>query len=243
MFKTVRLVTATLTIAAAMDHAALAQTDVRLSHVAAELGYTYAWLGPENAVALTRPGVVILVRPGENFVEVNDRTEMTESAPRAERGELYVTPALANQIRRISGNAPVRPHASGVSSAPVPRGAVVAQRSTSGVISLDARPLAGSEALLISGSGPAAVPLTITLLATVSSDVPTAVVSRTDIVAGADGRFQTAIPIAPDYVRGSILTVTATAANGASSRGVNVVVGPPNGGVTVPIETLPKSVR
>lgn len=243
MFKTVRLAVTTLSVALAADQAAFAQSDVRLSRVAAELGYAYAWLGPQGAVSLTRPGVVILIRPGENFVEVNDRTEMTQSAPRADRGEIYVAPALADQLRRISAGVPVhQPRSSGVSSAPAVRN-VVAQRSATGTISLDARPLAGSEALLVSGQGPASVPLTITLLATVSSDIPTAVVSRTDAVTGPDGRFQTAIPIAPDYLRGSIITVRAMSANGVSSGDAKVVVGPPNGGVAVPVEALPKSMR
>ncbi|MBC5810175.1 MAG: hypothetical protein GIW95_04860, partial [Candidatus Eremiobacteraeota bacterium] len=49
--------------------------EVSLQQAAAELGFTYAYLGPEDAVSLGKPGVTILIRPGQRLFDVNDRTE------------------------------------------------------------------------------------------------------------------------------------------------------------------------
>jgi hypothetical protein len=82
----------TAAFAAVTSSAIAARGDASLTQVASSLGYTYSYLGPEDAVQLGRPGVTILVRPGEKLFDVNDRTEsMGGSAPKFVQNDLYVS--------------------------------------------------------------------------------------------------------------------------------------------------------
>jgi len=114
-----------------------------------------------------------------------------------------------------------------------------ADDSAHGVITMEARQLQGAEALDVEGTAPARVPVTITLLAVVSSDIPTIVVSRHDVVTDVNGRFGAVIPIASAYERGTVLRVVATSAPDVASATTELVVQAPNTGVTVPLEQLP----
>jgi hypothetical protein len=105
---------------------------------------------------------------------------------------------------------------------------------------MEARQLQGSEAITVEGSAPASAPVTITLLAVVSSDVPTVVVSRNDVVTDANGRFEAIIPIASAYERGTLLRVVATSSPGVASAQTQLVMEAPNNGVTVPLEQQPR---
>ena len=109
-------------------------------------------------------------------------------------------------------------------------------------VSLTAQPIAGSEAISVSGNAPSGSPVTITLLATISQDVPTIVVSRHVVLPDSSGRFQDRIPIAAAYERGTLLRVFAASA-GQASASAQLVVGPPNGGVVVPLEQEPSGTQ
>ena len=214
--------------------ASSAQADLPLARVAHQSGLGYAWLGVERAVSLTRKGLVIVVRPGANEYEVNDRVEVAAQAPRYAAGDLYVSPALAERIEALARSA-----ARSAASAARPRavGAGASQAgSLSGQLAIEAQPLAGREAIVVNGQAPQGAPVTITLFGTLSSDLPTVVLSRHDVQADVNGRFQAVIPIASDYVRGSILHVVATSAPGVGSASAQVIVGPPNPQVSVPAE-------
>src|ERR1700680_2233758 len=94
---------ASVAFAAVTPAAIEARGDVAISRVAAELGYAYAYLGPEDAVSLSRPGVTILVRPGERLFDVNDRTEAMDGAvPRFSRNDLYVSEQFVARLRAIA---------------------------------------------------------------------------------------------------------------------------------------------
>lgn len=105
-------------------------------------------------------------------------------------------------------------------------------------VSLTAQPAAGSEAISVSGTAPPGSPVTVTLLATISQDIPTIVVSRNVVLPDSSGNYQARIPIAAAYERGTILRVFATS-GGQTSAAVQLTVGPPNGGVAVPLEQEP----
>ncbi|HZT13058.1 MAG TPA: hypothetical protein VFA29_09650 [Candidatus Baltobacteraceae bacterium] len=119
--------------------------------------------------------------------------------------------------------------------APAPR-AVAADTPAQNSISLEARQLQGAAAISVYGSAPPTAPVTITLLAVVSSEVPTIVVSRHDVVADVSGRFGAVIPIAPAFERGTILRIIATSLPGVGSASAQLVASPPNDGVDVPLE-------
>jgi len=118
------------------------------------------------------------------------------------------------------------------------KGTHVAQADTvaHGFISLEASQLQGAEAIVVEGSAPPNSPITMTLLAVVSTDVPTIVVSRQDVITDVNGRFRAIIPVAPAYERGTILKVVATSLPGVSPASAQLVMNAPNAGVSVPLE-------
>jgi hypothetical protein len=160
-------------------------------------------------------------------------------------------PALpAGAAARVpADDAAARPtflHGSGIVVVPQPRRsspAAAADAETSatsdstahGALTLEARQLQGAEAIYVAGSAPVNAQVTITLLATVSPDVPTILVSRHDVVTDATGRFGAVIPIASAYERGVVLTVLASSTSGAVSAPAHLVTDAPNAGASVPL--------
>ena len=222
--------------------AAASTRDVALRHIAQQLGYDYTYLGPQDAVTLARPGVTILLRPGESTFDVNDRTETTTEAPRFYRDDLYVSVDLANQLAEIASRYPRTQRVVVVGQAQQPA-AAPAEADVHGVISLDVRQVPGSEEVTVSGQAPPSVPVLLTVLSTLSQDIPDIVVGRHEVAADESGRFSAIVPIAPDYLRGSILTLVATSLPGVRKASAQIVVGPPNGTVSVPAEQIPPGIR
>lgn len=105
-------------------------------------------------------------------------------------------------------------------------------------LTLEARQLQGAEALSVTGNAPAGSQVTITLLATVSQDIPTIVVSRHNVVSDATGRFGAVIPIASAYERGTLLNVLATSVSGVTPAQAQLITGAPNEGVSVPLDSI-----
>jgi hypothetical protein len=231
MYKSIMaLVLAVLGIAVVGSNARAQATSYSLATVASHNGYNVQWLLPERSVRLYRPGLVIVIRPGAIQYEVNNRVEFADAAPRYVNGDLLVTSSLAARLARLASIAAVASMpAPGVRFAQAPPVA-----SVSGPITLDVHPQAGSEALTVSGHAPSAAPVTITLLATLSPDLPTVVVSRHDVQPDANGQFQATISIASDYLRNSTIRVLATSSAGATPASATVTVGAPNAGSTVP---------
>lgn len=221
--------------------AAAASHDVALRHIADQLGYDYAYLGPQDAVTLERPGVTILLRPGETTFDVNDRTETTSQAPHFYRNDLYVSTDLANQLAEIASRYPRTQRVIVVGQQPQP--APSAEADAHGAISLDVRQVPGSEAIVVSGQAPSSVPVMLTVLGTLSKDIPDVVVGRHEVASDVSGRFSAIVPIAPDYLRGSILTLVATSLPGVRKASAQFVVGPPNGTLSVPAELVPPGIR
>lgn len=209
-----------------------------LAGVAARAGYAYQWQPDRAYVVLSRPGIVVVLRPGESVYQVNNQTAVADESPSYSRGDLYVTPALASRLAALASRSPSMVRNAG-------RATVVAQSdSAHGAISLDVQPLQGSEAIYAGGTAPPNAPVTITLLATVSTDVPTIVVSRQDVVTDVNGRFGAVIPIASAYERGTILKIVATSLPGVVPASAQLVINAPNPGVKVPLEqTTPHPAR
>ncbi|MGZ3499299.1 MAG: stalk domain-containing protein [Vulcanimicrobiaceae bacterium] len=212
------------------------QQELPLARVAASAGLTYSWLSAERAVSLMRPGIVIVIRPGQSLYEVNDRVESSATAPRYANNDIYVSASFAEHITQLARQAQLRSQdiqnlerAYGAAAAPT-------APAVSGSISLDVHPLQGSEAVIVTGHAPPTAPVMITLLATLSSDLPTVVVSRHNISADPDGKFQAIIPIAADFLRGSYLKVLATSVPSVVSASAQVLVGPPSPGLKVPAD-------
>ena len=227
-------IASTLVVAALVSPAAAAQRDVPLQRVAAQSGFAYSWLGAERAVEISRPGMVIVIRPGESIFEVNDRIETTSVAPRYSNNDLYVSQSLANRIAQLARQPELQAQAMSDQREAAARAAASQVSNITGAIRVEVHALPGSEALVVTGSAPASAPVTLTLFATYSTDLPTVVVSRNDAHPDANGRFTTIVPIAPAYFRGCLLDVLATSFPGVTAATAQVVVGPPNDKVVVP---------
>jgi hypothetical protein len=89
------------------------------------------------------------------------------------------------------------------------------------------------------GSAPPSAPVRITLLATLSSELPNVLLSRHDLTAGPDGKFQAIVPIGPDYMRDTFIHVLATSEPGVISASAQLLVQAPNAGIKVPVESFP----
>jgi hypothetical protein len=157
------------------------------------------------------------------------------------RTHLAIATALAISLPAIPAGAAARmpeqsaaAHGTPVLSRP---GIVSVDTTAHGALTLEARQLQGAEAVSVAGTAPANAQITITLLATVSPDIPTILVSRHDVVADATGRFGAVIPIASAYERGVVLTLLATSAPGVSSASARLVTDAPNAGASVPLIT------
>ena len=219
--------------------------ETALAKVAAQLGYTYSYLGPEDAVALTRSGVTVVVRPGERLFDVNDRTEaMDGPAPRFSRDDVYVSDALVDRLRTIARftapaaierREPVRYRDSQAAAAVAP--------VTGSITGLVVAQIPGQQAVSVAGKSPANVPITITLVSTMSSELPDTVLSRERISSDAHGSFATNVSIAPGYFRGSIITAVASSSPGVAPARARVEMRPPNQDLKIPADDLPRSIR
>lgn len=214
---------------------------IPLARVAQSAHLQYEWLAATRAVQLSGPGIVLVVRPGDDLYEVNDRVEVTADTPHYSSNDIYVSRALANHITRLARQAQLLVDAQAAQLV----GESASARTegyggpTHGSIVLNVAPLEGAEALLVTGQAPPLAPIMITLLATLSSDVPNVVLSRHNLTAEADGKFQAIVPIAPDFVRDSFIHVLATSSPGVISASAQLLVHEPNAGIKVPAEAQP----
>jgi hypothetical protein len=212
-----------------------------LSAVASRYGFHYSYLGPEDAVALTKPGVTVLIRPGEQLFDVNDRTEaMTGAAPRFYQSDLYVSDALVARLRSISSLYP---------AADDEHSLVVGRRSgtyggVSGAIgALTLAQVPGKQEIAVGGKAPANLPITLTLVGTFSSEIPDVVLSRHIVTSDATGTFNADVSISPGYLHGAILTLVASSVGGVAPAKAQIVMKPPNGTESIPADEVPRSVR
>jgi hypothetical protein len=93
----------------------------------------------------------------------------------------------------------------------------------------------GAESVDVRGHAAPGSTVALQLLATLSFDVPTVMVGRYVAHSDVGGNYELVIPIAPDFVRNTYLSVIASAA-GVSSASGRIVIGSPNAGAMVPLE-------
>jgi hypothetical protein len=216
-----------------------------LAKAAADLGYDYAYLGPQDAVELSRPGVTILVRPGERLFDVNDRTEaMDGPAPRFSNADVYVSDRFVARLRTIAARYPAQSYGDhAVRIAPSTLAAYKPKIGTGTIdpLTVDQKP--GTWLIDVAGKAPVNLPVTITVTGTFSSEIPDTVLSRTEVQPDTDGRFIAAVSVAPGYFRGSYITVTASSLPGVAPASKRIVMKAPNADLSVPSEEVPKSIR
>jgi hypothetical protein len=217
---------------------AAAQQDLSLTSVARVAHLDYAWLAADEAVQLSGPNIVLVIRPGNNLYDVNDRVETTSIAPRYASNDIYVSPQLAARIETL-GRQAWHTYSNARSTEAWKSQDVASYNELRGTIVMNVTQLKGAEALMITGQAPPSAPIRITLLATLSSDLPNVLIGRHDINSGSDGTFQAIVPIGPDYIQQTFLHVTATSGPGVTPASAQILVDAPNAGVKVPWEQIP----
>jgi hypothetical protein len=232
------MTTALLPLAASADPAPTA-----LAVVAKTLGYHYAYLGPDEAVVLSRPGVVVLFRPGSPLYELNDRAVPIDGAvPSYKEGEIYVSRDTVAALRRLAAtSAPLARPVAALPTAAEPPAPAAPGRVT--IDALSATPIDGDQALHVEGQATPFSTLTLTLLAKVSKSIPDVFVRRVHVTADRHGVFASRLPIAPVYFTGSLYTVVASA-DADTTRSVSATVTEfPNAKTRIPSEDLPRAMR
>lgn len=221
--------------------------EVSLGSVARSAHLDYQWLAVSRAVQLVGPGLVLIIRPGDYLYDVNDRVEVTATAPRyvSNENDIYVSKKLADHIINLARQAEVAERDREAQLANLAAAEANQERTEAivgeahGTIVLNATQLHGAEAVLVTGVAPPTLPVMITLLATISPEVPNILVSRQTLTAGPDGKFQAIVPIGPDYMRDTFLHVLATSLPGVTSASAQLLVQAPNPGVNVPADYMP----
>lgn len=211
-----------------------------LTQAASELGYAYSYLGPEDAVALTKPGVTIVIRPGERLFDVNDRTEaMDGSAPMFSHYDIFITDALLARLRQISAKYPAL--SSGDRAIVVQNGPAFAN-VTGSISNLTLAQVPGKSDITVAGKAPGNLPVTLTLYGSFSENIPDVTISRNEVVSNADGTFKMDVSPAPAYYHGAVLTLVASSVSGIASAKATIVLKSPNG-PNLPNDVVPKDER
>ncbi|MFN2529564.1 MAG: hypothetical protein ABR584_12700 [Candidatus Baltobacteraceae bacterium] len=218
-------------LALGVSAAGAADKLLSLRAVASQSGYSYSWLAAEQAAAIERPGVVIVIRPGNSLYEINDGSEFASSVPQSAGSDILIPQSLARRIRLLAHD-----EASSAVSRVAP---LVVRRYRPGSLSMSAFHIEGTESLAIAGNGPPSVPLTLTVFATLSRDLPEVILSRYDVATDRAGNFSATVSIAPNFMRDSILTVRASSLDSVNPAQAQVLVGPPSPHATVPAEIVP----
>lgn len=196
--------------------------------VAEAAGYVYSWSASASQVTLSRPGLTVVLRPGSRRYEINDRVAYASEAPAYENGDIDVPDDVVTQLRALAGRYPVARAMEGTRSGPVS-----APVSASGSLTVKAAQATGREAIVIDGTAPASVPVTLTLVGTISRDLPDVLLQR--ITLQTDGTFHATLAVAPTMPRGSYVTVTATSLPGVTAASARVTIAWPHPDLDSPI--------
>lgn len=112
--------------------------------------------------------------------------------------------------------------------------APVLSHAAESALALRVATVPGQNAVAVNLTGPAGVPVVVTLTATFDPDLPTVTVGRHDLTIGPNGKVDAVFTLAPDYWRGSPVTVTATSVSGVKPASAIVRIVAPNPQVTIP---------
>ncbi len=238
-----RLTLVAVVATALVPTASFAAHDTPLVKVASELGFAYGYLGPEDAVSLSRPGVTIVIRPGERLFDVNDRTEsMDGPAPHFYHSDVFVSDEMFNRLRQIAARYPAVPGGERPLVVVNPNAAGAAPISGA-ITGLTIFQTPGDQTLTVGGKAPANVPVTLSVIGTFSNELPDVLLSRREILAEADGTFKLVVPVASGYFRGGIINVEATSLPGITAAKKRIDLKPVNDKVVVPADQIPRNER
>jgi hypothetical protein len=200
---------------------ATAHTGTPLMRVAESAGYVYAWSASASEVTLSRPGLTVVIRPGNRRYEINDRVAYASEAPVYGAGDIVVPDDVVQALRVLAGRYPASRAMEGARTGPVS-----APQTASGSLTIRASAATNREAIVVDGTAPASMPVTLTLVGSISRDLPDVLLRRMTVQT--DGTFHATLPVAAAMPRGSTVTVTATSLPGVAPATARVVIGAPN---------------
>ncbi len=185
--------------------AASADDAVSLARVARQLGYHYVYLPFENAVSLSRPGVTVVVRPGDPFFAANERREpVFGMVPEYRGNDVYVSPAFMSEIRGLGH--PFPPPDNGPQI-------VREERVDRGHVSeLHLSRVPGATSISVDGHATPDSRIEIVVRAALSESLPIVVLDRATAFSDASGAFSTVVSTAPDHFWASKFIVEASGA-------------------------------
>jgi len=204
----------------AVTAAASAQPMQSLAGIAHAYGYEYVRLNPEMAVELVRPGLDVVIKPGTRLFWVNGSLDATDVPPAYVNRDVYVSAAMAHKLAMLAR----APKHDGGTRAADPQAPTSAP---GGPVTVGVIGGVGAEAVDVFGSAPPHASVRVSLFAKISDDLPTVTLSSATAVAGSEGKYSVSVPLAPDFVRGSVVTVQAATDAGATAT-ATYVVGAPN---------------
>ncbi|GAC1659509.1 MAG: hypothetical protein NVS4B13_04510 [Candidatus Elarobacter sp.] len=219
-----RHLAATLVVTALLATPATAHTGTPLMRVAEATGYVYTWSAAASEVTLSRPGLTIVLRPGNRRYEINERVAYASEAPVYENDDLVVPADVVSQLRALAGRTPDTRATEGARTGPASTPV-----TASGSLTIKVRPATGRDAIVIDGTAPASMPVTLTLVGSISRDLPDVLLRR--VTLQSDGTFHTTVSVAPTMPRGSFVVVTATSLPGVAPASARVIIGAPNPGL------------
>jgi hypothetical protein len=204
-----------------------------LTGVARAYGFTYASESTQAAAELARPGVSLLLRAGDLRYQLNDDVRYLGRAPVYKDNQLYVDASFERVLAELAAKHPWPDPAF------PPAGVAVVAPASAPALTIGAYYVDGTESIDISGSGPAGVPVTVTLKARMSRDLPIVTVDRAIVITDRDGKYDVVVPA------GSIALQNTTFFASASGRGLepvtaHVEIQKPNPALHSPNDGLPK---
>lgn len=204
-----------------------------LTSVARAYGFTSVTESTQAAVELSRPGLSVLIRAGDPRYQVNDDIRYLNSAPVFHNDQIYVEASFEEALAKLAA------------AHPWPAPAAVALNQDSGapapaVLTIGAKYVDGMEAIDISGTGPAGLPISVDLQALISQDLPTVSIGRASVTVGSDGRYDAIILASSVSLHDTTFVATAVAPNATPVR-AKVKIQVPNPTLHSPNDNLPKS--
>ena len=208
--------------------------EITLSQVASQLGYTYAFLGADAVVTLSRPGLTIVFRPGDPRYDVNDQVEVAPETPHFEHNDVEISDSMVGHLRMLAERYPLSEARGNGTSATHP--------IATGPVTIAATHADGREAAIVWGTAQPSTPLTIVAVAKMSRDLPDTLLSRTTAFAGADGKYHVVIPIAPLYWPDARFTFTVETTDGSHTAStMPITFTTPNAKTSIPsTDDIPK---
>ncbi|MBD5633166.1 MAG: hypothetical protein IAI49_01705 [Candidatus Eremiobacteraeota bacterium] len=177
---------------------ARADEGIPLARVARDLGYHYAFLPFENVVSLTRPGSVIVVRPGDAFFSNNDRREpVYGKIPFYRDNDVVVSADFEREIRPSDRHAAVAQQPAARVRPYIARRAETERRDDGTVESVRAFFLPSASAIEIVGKATPGSHVSLVLRANLAEDMPVITVDGGDAIADSNGVFRSQLDNAP----------------------------------------------